>query len=122
MIIRLKLNEDHLKLIPFFYINEVSDEEIEISRNNLFNLNNRLLEDISMMLGLYDKAIENTKDDADGRAFDDETTQYMVDIYKYVNDNLYYIETLIHQYVVKGGISVGTYKALDNELIWEKEE
>lgn len=120
MIIRLKLNEDHLKLIPFFYINEVSDEEIEISRNNLFNLNNRLLEDISMMLGLYDKAIENTKDDADGRAFDDETTQYMIDIYKYVNDNLYYIETLIHQYVVKGGISVGTYKALDNELIWEK--
>lgn len=120
MIIRLKLNEDHLKLIPFFYINEVSDEEIEISRNNLFNLNNRLLEDISMMLGLYDKAIENTKDDADGRAFDDEITQYMIDIYKYVNDNLYYIETLIHQYVVKGGISVGTYKALDNELIWEK--
>lgn len=120
MIIRLKLNEDHLKLIPFFYINEVSDEEIEISRNNLFNLNNRLLEDISMMLGLYDKAIENTKDDADGRAFDDETTQYMIDIYKYVNENLYYIETLIHQYVVKGGISVGTYKALDNELIWEK--
>lgn len=120
MIIRLKLNEDHLKLIPFFYINEVSDEEIEISRNNLFNLNNRLLEDISMMLGLYDKAIENTKDDADGRAFDDETTKYMIDIYKYVNENLYYIETLIHQYVVKGGISVGTYKALDNELIWEK--
>lgn len=120
MIIRLKLNEDHLKLIPFFYINEVSDEEIEISRNNLFNLNNRLLEDISMMLGLYDKAIVNTKNDADGRAFDDETTQYMIDIYNYVNENLYYIETLIHQYVVRGGITVGTYKALDNELIWEK--
>ena len=122
MIIRLKLNEDHLKLIPFFYINEVSDEEIEISKNNLFNLNNRLLEDISMMLGLYDKAIANTKNDADGRAFDDETTQYMIDIYNYVNENLYYIETLIHQYVVRGGITVGTYKALDNELIWEKEE
>ena len=88
MIVRLHLNEDHLKLIPFFFINEIDDENIGISKDNLFNLNNRLLEDMSMMLGLQDKAIENTKDDADGRAFDDKTTQYMIDIYEYVNYNL----------------------------------
>ena len=121
MIVRLHLNEDHLKLIPFFFINEIDDENIGISKDNLFNLNNRLLEDMSMMLGFQDKAIENTKDDADGRAFDDETTQYMIDIYEYVKENLYYIETLIHQFIVKGGLTKGVYKAYDNELIWEKE-
>lgn len=120
MIVRLHLNEDHLKLIPFFYINEIDDENIGISKDNLFNLNNRLLEDISMMLGLQDKAIENTKDDADGRAFDEETTQYMIDVYQYVKENLYYIETLIHQFIIKGGLTEGVYKCYDNDLIWEK--
>ena len=120
MIKRLKLTQDHLKLIPFFYINEL-DNGIEIDTDLLFNLNNRLLEDMGMILGFQDKAIDNTKDDADGRAYDEETTQYMIDTYNYVKDNIYDIETLIHQYVVKGGLSEGVYKTLDNIMIWEKE-
>lgn len=121
MIIRLNLTEDHLKLIPFFYINEL-DNGIEIDTDLLFNMNNRLLEDMTLILGLQDKAIPNTENDADGRAYDDETTQYMINVYKYVKEHIYYIETLIHQYVTRGGLKPGKYKALDNELIWEIEE
>ena len=84
-------------------------------------MNNRLLEDMCMILGLQDKAIPNTENDADGRAFDEETTKYMIDVYEYVMYNLADIETLIHQFVVKGGLTPGVYACLDNELIWKKE-
>lgn len=122
MVKTLKLTKDHLKLIPFFFINE-NGEGIDINvENRIFNLSNRVLEDMSLILGIKDKAIKYTENDADGRAFDDETTKYMLDVFNYVYDNLYYIETLIHQYVVNGGISEGTYKCIDSELIWEKED
>ena len=120
MIIRLNLTQDHLKLIPFFYLEEL-DNGVELNTDLLFNMNNRLLEDMALILGMQDKAIKNTQNDADGRAYDDETAQYMIDVYNYVKENIYYIETLIHQFVVKGGLTEGTYKCLDNEMIWEKE-
>lgn len=120
MVRKLTLTEDHLKCIPFFYINS-NDYEIDINKEyGLFNMNNRLLEDMSLFLGLQDKAIANTEDDADGRAFDDETEEYMHNIYQYILQNIYEIETLIHQFVVKGGITPGTYKCLDSDMIWEK--
>lgn len=121
MIRRLKLTEDHLKCIPFFYIN-VNDYEVDINKEyGLFNMNNRLLEDMSLILGYQDKAIENTKNDADGRAFDENTEKYMVGVYEYIFENLGDIESLIHQFVVKGGLTPGVYKCLDNEMIWTKE-
>lgn len=122
MIKRLTLTNDHLKLIPFFYINSNDGYDVNINTEyGLFNLNNRLIEDMCMILGYQDKAIPNTENDADGRAFDDETTKYMIDVYEYVVNNLSDIETLIHQFVVKGGLTPGVYKCLDNEQIWEKE-
>ena len=45
----------------------------------------------------------------------------MLDAYNYVKDNLFYIETLLHQMCMEG-IKVGKYKAHDRDLIWEKEE
>ena len=76
---------------------------------------------MSMILGLRDKMIPNTQNDADGMAFDDETESYMKGLYDYLVDNLYDIETLIHQFVVNGGLSVGTYVCKDNEMLWERE-
>ena len=122
MIKRLTLTNDHLKLIPFFYINTNDGNDVNINTEyGLFNMNNRLVEDMCMILGLQDKAIPNTENDADGRAFDEETTKYMIDVYEYVMNNLADIETLIHQFVVNGGLTEGTYKCLDNDMIWEKE-
>jgi hypothetical protein len=120
MIIKLELTNDHLKLIPFFYTQEVDDNLVGVDREIMFNMGSHLLEDMAIILGMEDKALKNSENDADGRAFDDETEEYLLSLFDYFNSNLYYIETLIHQFVVKGGLTVGTYQALDNELIWEK--
>jgi len=121
MIIRLNITEDILKLIPVIMIDVEGDDLITVNRKHLF-IGSHLLEDMSMALGIFDRAIKGTEDDPDGRAFNDEDTEYMLGLHKYIVDNLYYIETLIHQYVTKGGIEVGVYKAKDNDLIWEKEK
>lgn len=121
MIVRLTLTEDHLKLIPFFFLEEKGDTEVSIDSNHLFCLGSHLLEDMARILGLEDKAIPLTNDNADGTAYDDETEEYMLSLYDYLKENLYYIETLIHQLAVRGGVSAGTYKAVDSQLIWEKE-
>lgn len=120
MVIQLQLTKNHLKLIPFFFIQEFDDDKIGVDKNIMFNMGSHLLEDMAMILGLEDKALKNTQNNADGRAYDEETENYMLSLFNYINDNFYFIETLVHQFVVKGGLTVGTYQALDNELIWEK--
>lgn len=121
MLKRITLSSDHLKLIPFLFIQEDGDYNIMIDKEQIFCLGSQLFEDMSMILGLRDKMIPNTQNDADGMAFDDETESYMKGLYDYLVDNLYDIETLIHQFVVKGGLSVGTYVCKDNEMLWERE-
>ena len=120
MVIKLTLTEDHLKLIPFFFIQEVNDDIVGVTKEPLFFLGSHLLDDMAHILGLMDKAIPNSELDPNGRSFDDETEQYMLDIHKYLVDNLYYIELLIHQMAIKGGITPGTYRCLDSDFIWEK--
>lgn len=124
MIKRLEITEDLLKVIPIIYLQEnvrgIDDKTITIDSNHLYNVGMHLLEDLSMALDIYDHAIKGTEDDPDGRAFNEEDTERMLSLHKYVVDNIYYLETLIHQYAVKGGLEVGVYKAKDNELIWEK--
>lgn len=122
MVIKLELTQDHLKLIPFFFVQEFEDDKVGVDKNIMFNLGSHLLEDMAMILGLEHKAIKNTQFDAEGRAFDEETEKYMLSLYDFFNDNFYFIETLIHQFVIQGGLSEGIYTALDNELIWKKEE
>jgi hypothetical protein len=121
MVIKLELTKDHLKLIPFFFIQELDDDKIGVDKNIMFNMGSHLLEDMAIILGLEDKAIKNSQFDAEGRAFDDETEKYMLSLYDFFNENFYFIETLIHQYIIKGGLKVGTYVAFDNELIWKME-
>lgn len=121
MLKKITLTEDHLKLIPMFFIQEFNDEEVGITKNQIFSLGSHLLEDMAIILGLTDKMIPNTKNDAEGAAFEDETEQYMLSLFEYISENLFYIESLIHQFVCRGGISAGTYKCKEEELIWEKE-
>ena len=122
MIIELDLKKEHIKLIPFFFTQEINDDVVGVDRMHLLCLGSSLLEDMAMILGLNDKAIANTQDDAEGRAYDSETEKFMLDIYDYISKNMYYIETLIHQFVVKGGIVEGKYRAYANELLWKKIE
>lgn len=121
MIIRINVTEEVLKLIPIILIDTEGDDKVFVDRSHLY-IGSHLLEDMAMALGVYDRRIASTEDDAEGYAFPDEDTQKMLDLHGYITKNLFYLESLIHQYVVKGGLEVGVYKAKDNELIWEKEQ
>ena len=121
MIKRIEVTEDLLALIPIIFVQEEGDDKVMIDKNHVFSVGMHLLEDMAMALNIYDRAIKGTEDDPEGKAFSEEDTKYMLDLHKYVTDNIYYIETLIHQFATKGGLQVGVYKCKDNELIWEKE-
>jgi len=122
MIKRIEVTEDLLKLIPIIFLQEEGDDKVIIDKKHTFSIGLHLMEDMAMALGIYDRAIKGTEDDPEGKAFSEEDTEYMLKLYQYIVDNLYYIETLIHQFVTKGGLEVGTYKCKDNEVIWEKEK
>ena len=122
MIIKINITEDILKLIPIIFLQEEGDNKIVIDKTHMFSIGFSLMEDMAMALGIYDRAIKGTEEDPEGKAFSEEDTNYMLELHKYIVDNLYYIETIIHQYIVKGGLEVATYRAKDNELLWEKEE
>lgn len=121
MIKRLTLTQDHLKLINLIrFENDELNHIVKIDKINPYILSGKL-EDIAFALNLKDKAIPGTEDDADGAAFPDDVEEYMLSVHHYIIDNLYDIETLIHQMVWQGGIKPGTYKCLDHEEIWTKE-
>lgn len=120
-ILRLNLTEDHLKLVRFIRLDsESEDDVIKIDRKVMLTLQTHILDDVAMVLGLRDRAIKNTTEDADGGAYPDDVEKYMLDTYNYVADNLHLIENLLHQKVMEG-IKPGTYHAKDNELVWEYE-
>ena len=120
MIKRITITDDLIKVLPLLYIQAEGDDVVYINRKWLLG-GTHLLEDMSFALGIRDRGIAGTEDDAEGVAFNEDDTKMMMDLYQYISDNLFYIESLIHQFSVKGGLTKGTYKCIDNELIWEKE-
>lgn len=121
MIIHLNLTEDHLKLVRFLNVEDKDDEILAINKKVMLTMQTHLLDDVAMILGLRDKAIKGTEEDPDGAAYPDEEEKYMLETYKYVSDNLFYIESLLHQSVFTG-ITPGHYKANDAQMVWEKVE
>lgn len=121
MIKKLTLTEEHIKLIRMidFEDDDVNDK-LTIDKINPYVLSGRL-EDLALVLGYSDKAIKGTENDPEGAAFPDDIEEHILSIHHYIVDNLYYIESLIHQMIFEGKITPGTYKCVDTELIWEKE-
>lgn len=119
MILHLNLTEDHLKLVRFIKIHDESEDNIlKIDRKVMLTMQTHILDDVAMILGLKDKAIERTVEDADGAAYPDDVEEYMLSTYNYVSDNLHLIESLLHQKVFEG-IKPGHYKCKDYEMVWE---
>jgi hypothetical protein len=118
MILHLNLTEDHLKLVRFLNVEDKDDYFLKINKKVMLTMQTHILDDVAMILGLRDKAIKGTEEDADGAAYPDDVEKYMLDTYHYVSDNLYLIESLLHQKVFEG-IKAGHYKAKDSNLIWE---
>jgi hypothetical protein len=123
MILHLNLTEDHLKLVRFLNIEDKDDDFLKINKKVMLTMQTHILDDVAMILGLRDKAIKNTEEDADGAAYPDDVEKYMLDTYHYVSDNLYLIETLLHQKVFDGIKQNTEYICKDNEMVWrEKNE
>jgi len=125
MIIRINVTDDLLSVIPIIFLQEKyntnESKTVFIDTSHVFSVGMHLLEDMAMALNIYDRAIKGTEDDPEGKAFPEEDTERMLSLHKYVTDNIYYIESLIHQYATKGGLTKGVYKCKDNELIWTRE-
>ena len=115
----LNLTKDHLKLASAFLIEE-NDSSLIINKRIMLSEQSHLLDDVSLILGLRDKMIPNTEEDADGMAFPDEIEKYMVDTYRYVSENIYWIELLIHQQILNGGVEPGEYECDTCVKLFEK--
>lgn len=122
MTIKLNLTDEHIKLIPFFFFQNEGDNMLVIDKRHLLNLGAHLLDDMAAILGYTDKAIEGTENDPDGRAYPDDVEEHLLSIHKYIVDNLFYIESLIHQTCITGGITAGTYSCKAKDLIWSKKD
>lgn len=127
--LKVTLTEDMIKLIScisFQKYEKVTDETKSHEVSYAIDLNsmyggNFVFEDISRILGLYDKHIEDTEFLSTGPRFPKEIEDYMWETHGYIVENLEYIEQILHQYCYRGGITPGTYTSKNNQLIWNKE-
>jgi hypothetical protein len=119
MIIKLEITEEVLKVISSLYVQEGDYDDVFISGNWLLG-GNHMMEDMARVLGEEDSFIKGTENDPEGRSYPQEKEDHWKDVYSFVSRNLFYIMTLVLQYATKGGLTVGEYKAKNNELIWEK--
>ena len=122
MIKRITLTPEHIKLISLISFNEdEKNDTLFIDKSDPYELSGRL-QDIAFALGYKDKAISGTEEDPEGAAFPDDIEEHLLDVHHYIVNNLYFIETLIHQFAFNGGITPGTYMCIDTEGIWKKED
>lgn len=71
-----------------------------------------VLEDVSLALGCYDKHDVDSEENSNGIQFEKSLEDKMFDIHEFVMDNLINIETLIHYWSNKGGLTAGTYNVV----------
>lgn len=124
---KLKLTEDHIKLIRA--LNPVKFEFEDTDDRSHFGIGydsyslwggSFLFEDLALILGFFEESIEGTENDYTGRRYSPEREEYMKELYAFFEENLFYIESLLHQFCDKGGLTPGTYKCIDYQLNWEK--
>lgn len=127
--VKIKLTKDHLSLISNIHFKKLPDLESTTKDKvdysiDMFSLygGNFAMEDIAYILGKYDQRIEGTEEDPMGPRFPEELENYMWDLHEYISKNILYIESLVHWYSNKGGLTEGTYKCKDYDLIWQKVE
>lgn len=129
-ILKVTITEDMLKLISCINFTEFpTNEDFE----NKYHVNvgidfaslyggSFVFEDVSYILGLYDKHIEGTEFNAMGPEFPKEIEDYMWETHSYVVEHIRDIEDIVHQFVMKGGVVPGTYVSKSNERIWTLEK
>lgn len=119
-LIKIKLTEDMVKLLPHLQSKQFK-ECVGVSLNKEDNIlgGTFVTETVAMILDKYDsECVEKSKNDWDGRKFNDDFTDYAFELYDYLRDNLVWIENIVHTFCVKG-VKAGEYKCKDYELLWE---
>lgn len=120
--IYVNLTEDHLKLIRNLNVQALTDETVGIAKDNLYDGTYKY-EQMALILGLTDKAVPGTEEDMEnGTLYEKEAQLYMVELDKYINENLLNIEEILHQFCLKGGLTVGKYVCKDYQHIWHRVE
>ena len=117
----LTFNEDHIKLIQNFRTRQLDDANFTIDTYDLFG-GTYLYEDMAQILGLMDKVIPGTMEDADGPKFDEDTQLYLNELDGFIVENIQNIEDILHQFC-HDGIQPGVkYWCKPSEGIWHKED
>lgn len=120
--IKIKLNEEHIKLIKQFKVERINDIHVGFDTINPYG-GSYLMEDLAMILGYWDKVSEE-HDETDfyyGRRFGLENEQKMIEIHNYVMDNFEYILSMLIQFSTEG-IKPGLYTSIDYNINWEYKE
>lgn len=81
-----------------------------------------VLEDVAMILGYFDQAIENSETLAGGRRFPEELEEKMYTLYEYICDNLEDILVLAFTFIPNGGLVPGVYEYVDYKWSKKKEK
>lgn len=92
-----------------------------IDQWNLFG-GTYVLEDVAMILGYFDQAIENSETIAGGRRFPEELEEKMYTLYEYICDNMEDILVLSFTFLGDGGLVPGTYEYVDYKWSKKKEK
>mgnify|MGYP007069879321 CR=1 FL=1 len=119
MIVKLTLTDEHIKLIQALNPTVDDHDNVTFNPNSLWG-GAYLFEDVALILGFYDEQLEGTENDFEGRRYSPEREKHMLELYDFIKNNLLYIESLVHQFSIKGGLTPGTYKCIDYQLNWEK--
>lgn len=115
--IKLKIGEEHLKLIKNFKVERFDDIKIGFDSINPYG-GQYLMEDLALILGYWDKSVEGSELHYDGRKFGLENEMEMIKIHNHVVDNMEYILSIIIQFSGEGGIKEGLYTSFDYDLNW----
>ena len=126
---KLKLTDEHIKLLQAIKFESfVFDGD---SRNGRIGWGvdqygpwggNFPIEDIALILGLWDKALPGTENDYDGRKFPDAIATHLYDLYADITENFeLYFKLLIYM-SDKGGLVPGEYKCNKRLNEWTKVE
>lgn len=129
--ISVTLTKDMITLISNFRFQKYEmfeDSEEKETRHEIYyglDLNSLyggsfLFENISYLIGLYDKHIPETEESPMGVDFPNDIKDYMWVTHRYILDNLEYIEQILHQFACRGGLTEGTYTCKSNEMLWTK--
>lgn len=120
--IKIRLNEEHIKLINNFKVERINDIHIGFDTINPYG-GSYLFEDLAMILGFWDKAIENSENDfIFGRRFGIDNEKIMIDVHNYLMDNFEFILSIIIQFSCSGGVKPGLYSSVDYNINWTFEE